>query len=190
MDLHVLLWAGVEGRADSQQLLLELKARGSWRGQRAASAFRELLPVRPFPGSSSRDTLAALFAAAPIWLSCSDIPVAGLRCFQCSQPRMDIPPKIQTQTLGRISVCHDTKRTRTSQDHGRQSRKWDLPPFPHSSPLPSSSHDIRYQGLLDMNTLRSVEQKLQGLPTLEIKESRWGTLRKTTGLSVPLKVHA
>lgn len=35
-----------------------------------------------------------------------------------------------------------------------------------------------------MDTLRSVEQKLQGLPTLEIQESRWRTLRKTMGLSV------
>lgn len=97
---------------------------------------------------------------------------------------MDVPSEIQIQTFWRISVCHDTRRTRTNQGHGRQSRKWDLPPS-HIAPLSqSSSHDIRYQGLLAMDTLRSVEQKLQGLPTLEIQESRWGTLRKTMGLSL------
>lgn len=34
-----------------------------------------------------------------------------------------------------------------------------------------------------MDTLRSVEQELQSLSTLEIQESRWGTLRETMGLS-------
>lgn len=65
MGLHVLLWAGMEGRAGSQQLPLELKARGSGEGSRPPQLSEKLLPVRPFPGSSSGDTLAALFAAAP-----------------------------------------------------------------------------------------------------------------------------
>lgn len=65
MGLHVFVWAGVEGRAHSQQLPLELKAKGSGKGSRPLQLSETLLPVRPFPGSSSGDTQAALFAAAP-----------------------------------------------------------------------------------------------------------------------------
>lgn len=61
----MLLWAGVEGRAGSQQLPLELKARGSGKGSRPPQLSERLPPVQPFPASSSGDTQAALFAAAP-----------------------------------------------------------------------------------------------------------------------------
>lgn len=45
----MFLWAGVEGRAGSQQLPLELKARGSGKGSRPPQLSEKLLPARPVP---------------------------------------------------------------------------------------------------------------------------------------------
>lgn len=109
----MFLRAGVEGRAGSQQLPLELKARGCGKGSRPPQS-ETLLPVLGTHG------LPCLQLLPRSWPLLTPGPRAQMLFPLCTQPELAVLSKIQTETLWRVSGrCDNTRRARIRQDHVR-----------------------------------------------------------------------